>query len=123
MSKKSELGKKGEEAAVEYLVKKGYQIHQKNWRFRHKEIDIVAGINDTLVIVEVKSRTEEFYEDLADVVNNKKQRFLIDAAEAYILTYNMEIETRFDIITVVFYDEITEINHIEDAFYPTIKKF
>ena len=121
MSKKSELGKKGEEAAVEYLVKKGYLIHYKNWRFRHKEIDIVAGNNNTLVIVEVKSRTEEFYEDLADVVNIKKQKFLIDAAEAYILTYNIHIETRFDLITVVFYDDITEINHIEDAFYPTLR--
>lgn len=123
MSKKSELGKKGEEAAVEYLVKKGYQIHHKNWRFRHKEIDIVAGINDTLVIVEVKSRTEEFYEDLADVVNIKKQRFLIDAAEAYIFKYNIDIETRFDIIAIVFNNDTMKIEHVEEAFYPTIKKF
>jgi putative endonuclease len=123
MLKKSELGKKGEEAAVEFLVKKGYLIHHKNWRFKHKEIDIIAEINNTLVIVEVKSRKDEFYEDLAEAVSYKKQKYLIDAAEAYIFKYNIDIETRFDIIAVVFYKNTMKIEHVEDAFYPTIKKY
>ena len=56
MAKHNELGKLGEELAVQFLVDKGYEILEKNWRNKHKEIDIVAKDGSELVIVEVKTR-------------------------------------------------------------------
>ena len=52
-----EIGKNGEDLAVEYLVNKGYKILERNWRSGHKEIDIIAMDGDTLVVVEVKCRS------------------------------------------------------------------
>ena len=56
MAKHNELGKKGEEIAAQYLSEKGYEILERNWRNRHKEIDIIAKDGNELVIVEVKTR-------------------------------------------------------------------
>ena len=118
--KKNELGKKGEEIAGEFLIKKGYRILDRNWRHNSKEIDIIAMENDSLVIIEVKSRNHQFHEEPRDAVTVQKQRFLIHAADAYIRKNNLENETRFDVISVIFYPGSHEIEHIVGAFYPTL---
>ena len=115
---KNDLGKIGEEMAVENLVSKGYKILHRNWRFKHKEIDIVAMHDEYLVIVEVKARSEDFYEEPWQAVTNQKIRFLADATEAYIEKYNIENEIRFDIVSIVFKKDKPEIELIEDAFRP-----
>ena len=51
------LGRYGEDRACEYLVGQGYQILDRNWRFREGELDIVCTHRGTLVFVEVKTRT------------------------------------------------------------------
>ena len=119
--KRDELGKIGEELAVNYLKKKGYRIIQRNWRYRNKEIDIIALDREILVIVEVKSRTHDFIDDPVNAVNPKKQRFLITATDAFIREHDIDRITRFDVVTVVFYDENVEIEHIYNAFYPTLR--
>ena len=118
--KKNELGKKGEEIAGKLLIKKGYQILDRNWYHNSKEIDIIALGKDTLVIVEVKSRDHHFHVEPRDAVTEQKQRFLINAADAYIRKNELEFETRFDVISIVFYPGSHEIEHIEGAFYPTL---
>ena len=118
MSEKKELGNKGEELATELLVRKGYKILHRNWHFSHKEIDIVARDNNELVIVEVKSRTEETYEEPWQAVTNQKIRFLADAAEAYIEKYNIREEVRFDVVSIVFKDPKPVMEHIINAFRP-----
>ncbi|MBE9510694.1 MAG: YraN family protein [Bacteroidetes bacterium] len=116
------LGKKGEQIAIDYLTEKGYRILERNWYFRKKEIDIIAEKEDFLVIIEVKSRSVGFQENPRDAVNMKKQRFLIQAANAYVNKYDIELEVRFDIITVVFLNEHEyKLKHIDDAFYPTLR--
>ena len=110
------LGKKGEELAKNYLLDKGYRILHLNWRFKHKEIDIIAEIEDFLVFVEVKSRSTDYYENPQDAVNNKKQRFIIDAAEAYIIENDIEKESRFDIIAIIKTGNNYKIEHIPDAY-------
>ena len=121
MTIQQEVGKRGEQIAIDYLTEKGYKILERNWYFRKKEIDIIAEKDDFLVIIEVKSRSIGFHEDPKDAVNIKKQRFLIQAANAYVYKYDIELEVRFDIITVVFYNEHEyKLNHIDDAFYPTL---
>jgi len=119
MARQQEIGNKGEEIAMEHLRSIGYQILGKNWRFHHYEIDIIARDGDELVIVEVKARSNDSYEHPSEAVSNKKIRFLINAAEAYILEHDSKLDTRFDVISIIFHGKDFELEHFKDAFYPT----
>ena len=79
-----DLGKLGEELAVECLINKGYQILERNWRAGHKEIDIIALYDNTLVVVEVKTRKTDDYGEPDISVGTMKQQMLIWAADAYV---------------------------------------
>ena len=114
-----ELGKKGEEIARQHLLSLGYQILETNWYFHHWELDIVALDGEELVIVEVKSRSSASYEHPSEAVTNKKIRFLVNAAEAYIFEHNVNRDTRFDVISIVFLGNDFTLEHFKDAFYPT----
>ena len=118
MAEHNELGKLGEDLAVQYLTDKGYEILERNWRNIHKEIDIIAKEGDDLVIVEVKARQTDEYGEPDIAVTKRKQRMLIAAANAYILRNNLDMSTRFDIVSIVFKDGEPVIEHIEDAFLP-----
>ena len=118
MAKHNELGRLGEEIAANYLVEKGYEILERNWRNRHKEIDIIAKDGEDLVIVEVKTRTSDAYGEPDLAVTQQKQTRLIYAANAYIFSHSIDTNTRFDIISIVFDGEKPDIDHIEDAFLP-----
>lgn len=118
MADHNDFGKLGEELAVDYLTGKGYEILERNWHNIHKEIDIIAKDGRFLVVVEVKTRQTDEYGDPDIAVTKKKQRMLIAAANAYIAKYGLDVETRFDIISIVFKDGEPVIEHIEDAFLP-----
>lgn len=118
MAEHLDFGKQGEEIAVKYLTDKGYEILERNWRNRHKEIDIIAKDGDELVIVEVKCRKSSNYGDPNLAVNKQKQRLLVAAANAYIFRNNLDVDTRFDIVSIVFDNGAPQIEHIEDAFLP-----
>ena len=118
MADHNDLGKLGEEIAVQYLTNKGYKILERNWHNIHKEIDIIARDGKSLVIVEVKTRQSDEYGEPDIAVTRKKQRMLIAAANAYITRKGLDMETRFDIISIVFREETPIISHIEDAFLP-----
>ena len=118
MAAHNDFGKLGEELAVNYLIGKGYEILERNWRNIHKEIDIVAKDGQYLVIVEVKTRQTDEYGDPDIAVTRKKQRMLISAANSYIFRNHLEMETRFDIISIIFRNGEPVIEHIEDAFLP-----
>ncbi|UCG28098.1 MAG: YraN family protein [Bacteroidales bacterium] len=119
--KRNELGKVGEEKAVIYLQKKGFKILHRNWRHKAWEIDIIALEKETLVIVEVKSRTHDYIDDPVNAVTGKKQRFLLNAADAFIRENDIDRKIRFDVVAVIFYPEKIEIEHIDNAFYPTLR--
>ena len=104
MAKHNELGKKGEDIAAQYLSEKGYEILERNWRNRHKEIDIIAKDGNELVIVEVKARRSDEHGEPDLAVTRPKQTRLIYAANAYIFQNKLDINTRFDIISIVFKD-------------------
>lgn len=120
MADHNDLGKKGEELAKQHLINKGYNIKDLNWRFKKKEIDIIAEKNNVLTVVEVKTRTSDYFENPKEAVTRKKQKFIINAAEAYIFEKNIDMETRFDIITITFKNGKEEIEHIKDAFQPSL---
>ena len=118
MADHNDLGKLGEELAVNYLTGKGYKILERNWHNIHKEIDIIAKDGKFLVIVEVKTRQTDEYGEPDIAVTRKKQRMLIAAANAYITRKGLDMETRFDIISIVLKDSEPVIDHIVDAFLP-----
>ncbi len=118
MAKHNELGKKGEELAKKMLIDKGYSIIETNWRYDKDEIDIIAKDGDELVIIEVKTRSTDFFGYPEDAVNSKKEFFLIRATESYLLEKDIDIDTRFDIVAIIHNNNETKIHHIIDAFYP-----
>ena len=118
MAAHNDFGKLGEELAVKYLTGKGYKILERNWHNVHKEIDIIAQDGQELVIVEVKTRQTDEYGEPDIAVTKQKQKYLISAANSYIFRNHLELETRFDIVSIIFRDGEPVIEHIEDAFLP-----
>ncbi len=118
MAKHNELGKRGEELAVQYLTENGYEILERNWRNKHKEIDIIAKDGETLVVVEVKTRQSDDHGEPDLAVTRQKQTRLIYAANAYIFNNGLDVSTRFDVISIFFNNGSPVIDHIEDAFLP-----
>ncbi|MDR0537768.1 MAG: YraN family protein [Tannerellaceae bacterium] len=117
MSKQNITGKVGEEEARKYLIEHGYEILHSNWRWRHYEIDIVAANDNELVIIEVKTRTAGCLLSPEEAVTRTKIRRVVEAANEYIRSFDLEKAIRFDIISVLKKGEYYEIEHIEDAFH------
>jgi putative endonuclease len=113
-----EIGKKGEKLAAEYLAKNGYNLKALNWRYKKFEIDIIAFDKETLVIVEVKLRSTGYFGDPSEAVTRKKQRYLVEAAEAYVNTIKETPEVRFDIVSIIDSPKGFKFEHITDAFTP-----
>ncbi|PCH93426.1 MAG: endonuclease [Bacteroidetes bacterium] len=117
MADHNKLGEEGESIALEYLKDKGYKILETNWRSGREEIDIIAELDETLIIVEVKTRQNDYSGSPEQFVNNQKQRRLIKATSNYIDETNFNGETRFDVISIIIGAGQPEINHICDAYY------
>ncbi len=117
MGAHNEFGKEGEELATAYLVGKGYLIMCRNYRYLKAEIDIIAQKGNTIAIIEVKSRSSTYFENIAETVSKKKISLLVTAADYYINTNKFDREVRFDIITILKKNNKFLLEHLEDAFY------
>ena len=117
MAEHYELGKEGEQIATNYLIEKGYQILEKNWRYLKAEIDIIAQIGKTLAVVEVKTRSNREFGNPQDFINPKKVKLLVGAANEYVIQQDLEVDVRFDIIAIIKTTSNLEIEHLEDAFF------
>lgn len=120
MAQHNEFGRICEDRAAAYLMAHGYTIRDRNWRLGHKEIDIIAQKNGVLAIVEVKARKNDLYGDAAEAVTDRKIRNLVQAANAYVRYYRLDLSVRFDIITITGELGNQVVKHIEDAFYSPI---
>jgi Predicted endonuclease distantly related to archaeal Holliday junction resolvase len=120
MDKKSRLGELGEAKALEYLVYNGFEIIVTNWRYGHKEIDIIARKDGLIHVVEVKTRATDYFEEPKEAVKRKKQKNLVEAADAFIVKRNIMEEVQFDIISIVMSDEKFDLEYVPQAFYPGI---
>ncbi|MCF6278873.1 MAG: YraN family protein [Flavobacteriaceae bacterium] len=116
MAQHNELGKKGEQLAIEYLIKKGYTIRDKNWRYQKAEVDIIAQKEGLLAVVEVKTRSTDYFGNPQDFVNPKKIKLLVTAINEYVISKDLDVEVRFDIIGIIKTRKKTKIEHLEDAF-------
>lgn len=117
MADHNDLGKLGEELAVEFLQKNGYDILETNWIFQKAEIDIIAKKENTLVVVEVKTRTTVDFGLPQDFVKPAKIQLLVKAVNEYVQSNDLDVEIRFDIIAIHKEGNNFNIEHIEDAFY------
>ena len=107
------LGRVGEQKAAEYLEKKGYKVIEKNYKTHVGEIDLIVKDGETIVFVEVKTRSSENFGSPADAVDYKKREKYYKVATEYLLRKQKDgADCRFDVIEILN----GEINHIIDAF-------
>ncbi|MFT7352791.1 MAG: putative endonuclease [Flavobacterium sp.] len=116
MAEHNELGKKGEQMAIDFLIKNKYKILEKNYRYLKAEVDIIARKENTLVVVEVKTRSTDYFGNPQDAVKPKKIKLLVSAIDYYVIAKDLDVEVRFDIIAIIHRNNKTKIEHIEDAF-------
>ena len=117
MAQHNELGKKGEQLAVDFLLKDDYEIVERNYRFEKAEVDIIAQKKDILAIVEVKTRSTTDFGNPQDFVKPKQIKNLVKAVDEYVTVNNLDVEVRFDIIAIVKEKGKFKIEHLENAFY------
>ena len=117
MAEHNEVGKLGEQLAVEYLQKEGYEILETNWVFQKAEIDIIAKKSDIVAVVEVKTRSSIDFGLPQEFVTPKKIQLLVKAINEYIIFKDLDVQVRFDIIAIQKDNNNYKIEHFIDAFY------
>ncbi len=118
MSQHLEVGAQGELIAQDFLKKLDYHILEQNWRYKHKEIDLIALDKNDLVIVEVKTRRSKRHGETEDFISYQKINFLADAAGKYVERFKQEVNIRFDVITIYLLGEDVVVEHVKEAFHP-----
>ncbi len=116
MATHNELGKWGEDIAVAFLEKKGYEIIERDWKSGHHDLDIVAKEGSTLVVVEVKTRRNRLFGNPEEAIDYKKRQSLQSAINHYVKSHHATRNLRFDIISIVgTIGSEPEIDHITDV--------
>ena len=118
MAQHNETGKEGEEMAAMFLIKNGYSILSRNFRYKKSEIDIIVQKDKTVAFVEVKTRSNAFFQEPELSVTRSKQKQITKGADFYIQENDIDLDIRFDILAITL--SPYRINHIEDAFYPLV---
>ena len=116
MTSTIKTGNTGENIAADFLLKKGFEVIARNYRYKHSEIDLIAKQGNLLVFVEVKTRSSSSFGEPEAFVGSKKATKIFEGAEEYIHQTNWNENIRFDIISVKL-GENAEVLHFEDAFH------
>jgi putative endonuclease len=117
MAEHNDLGKLGEELAVDFLQENGYEILETNWTFQKAEIDIIAQKENILAVVEVKTRSSIEFGLPQDFVKPKKIQLLVKAVNEYVVSNDLDVTVRFDIVAIYKEGQEYKLEHIEEAFY------
>lgn len=121
MAQHNDLGKQGEELASRYLQQHGYTILERDWKQGQRDIDLIALDGDTIVFVEVKTRTDANYAEPEQAVDYRKMRNLAAAADSYVKLNDTPNPLRFDIISIVGATTSKQVvHHFKDAFNPLL---
>lgn len=113
----NDIGKKGEKLAKEYLEQNNYKILTTNFYCRQGEIDIIANKEDTVIFVEVKTRSNNAYGKPAEAITEKKKIRMLKAINYYLYKYDVREYVRIDAIEVSFKENKWNINHIKNAIW------
>lgn len=114
--KNKHTGDKGETIAANFLIKRGFNIIERNWRYKHLEIDIIASLKQKLHFVEVKTRTNLKFGMPEESVGQAKMNRLKIAAEAYLHLHPEWELIQFDVIAIMLGKENEDILLIDDVF-------
>lgn len=116
VDKRKHIGRQGEEIAVAYLIGKGYEVIERNWRCAVGELDIIARNEDSLVFVEVRTRRGARFGSAEESITPVKQRRLVELAHSYLQkTTPSQPSWRIDVIAVQLGPGLPRINHLENA--------
>lgn len=111
-------GNKGEDLAVEYLLKNGYVVLHRNWRFKYWEVDIIASKGKFLHFFEIKTRTSHAYGKPEESISTKKMNNLKNAAEEYQYLYPQWQYLQFNVLAItLWYNREPEFFLIEDVYF------
>ncbi|MBL0060324.1 MAG: YraN family protein [bacterium] len=109
-------GRAGEAHAMKYLEAKGLRILARNWSCSMGELDIVAKQGENIVFVEVKSAGRQSGFRPEDRVNREKQKRIRRLARAYLKSERLDAPVRYDIVTVIWHEGETKVEHLINAF-------
>lgn len=114
------LGSRGERAAAAHLRKRGYRVINRNYRCPVGEIDLISWDGETIVFVEVKTRSSTEAEDPIDAIRPGKWARVERAARCFLAQRaTRDHPCRFDVVTVVWPERgPPRIEHFEDAYHP-----
>ncbi|HSG99848.1 MAG TPA: YraN family protein, partial [candidate division Zixibacteria bacterium] len=105
-----------EETAAKYYTELGYTIRERNWQAGHREIDLIVENDQRLIFVEVKGGRDDFMGHPAHRVDERKQRLLIEAAQAYLAAHDPGArDVQFDVLIVLRTENDTRIERLENA--------
>ncbi len=111
------LGSEGESLALRFLKRKGYTILARNYQTRIGEIDIIAKDGETVVFIEVKTRSSDTFAAPFESVNVTKRMKMRNVASLFLKKHSPELPARFDVISVTRNGKgQVSIHHIRDAF-------
>ncbi|MGQ0575395.1 MAG: YraN family protein [Pseudonocardia sp.] len=118
MAAKDELGRRGEDLAVEYLRGRGLVVLSRNWRCREGELDVVAVQAERLVVCEVKTRSCARFGEPAEAVTARKAVRIRRVTQAWLATHRVPwCEIRFDVLSVLMEPgRPVTVRHFEAAF-------
>lgn len=120
---RQELGRKGEDVALEYLLQRGMKLLERNWRCGHKEIDLIMLDGGFIRFVEVRTREYPSIIDPVESITFPKRRRIIAAARGYLAGKGRSLsggrEAVFDVVSILFNGELFEVKYIGEAFGPT----
>ena len=117
MAQHNLFGQEAEKRALAYLKQKNYKLLRKNYRFGKAEVDLLIQKRETLVCVEVKTRSTAFFGSPEQFVSPKKIKLLEGAVDHFIAENKLDLEVRFDIIAFTVHASYWELKHIKNAFY------
>lgn len=113
------LGSAGESLACEALERLGYIVIERNYRSRFGEIDLILTDGDTVVFVEVKTKTSGDFGDPVEEVTPQKVRQIVSMGEEYhSFCCQPDTPCRFDVVSVDLSEMPAKITHYKDAFRP-----
>jgi putative endonuclease len=117
MVKSKDIGKNGEDEALRFLEAKGYEILNRNYRFKRSEIDLVASKDNLLIFIEVKVRSSNSFGYPESFVSDSQIERIMEAAVEYQYQKNWIGNIRFDIISIEGKGSDLKITHFKDAFH------
>ena len=119
---RQDLGKRGEDVALEYLLQRGMKLLERNWRSGHKELDLVMEEEGFIRIVEVRSRNYPAQIEPLESVDMVKRKKIIQAAKGFVAANRSRIkgkEVVFDVVSILFNGELFKVEYVREAFAPT----